>query len=173
MAEQKKRFPETMMVSGSWNVGAYKYKAPNLMPEYVSHLKEKRIVGSMCPGCGKVIVQPRNICGRCHMRMTERIEVSHIGAINIFVKSEPVTKGKYTIFGMDPIDMGMVAEGEVIMPVFVQFDGANSNVLALLLNADPDKVHNGMRVRAVFAEERTGALGDLMGVEPLEEENRK
>ena len=169
----KKKTAETMMVEGSWNVGAYNYKAPTLLPEYVENLKDKRIVGSMCPGCGKVIVQPRNLCGRCHRRMTERIEVSPIGTVNIFVKSEPVLKGKYTVFGMDPIDLGMVEEGERIIAVFVQFDGASSNVHSLLINADPDKVENNMRVRAVFADEPTGALSDLVGVEPLDEDRRK
>jgi len=172
MAEKKakkKKAKETMAVEGSWNVGAYNYKAPDLLPKFVEGLKDKKIMGTLCRGCGKVIVPPRNICGRCHRRMDEWIQVSEVGTIAVFVKSEPVTKGKYTVFGMDPIDMGMVKENEVIMPVFVRFDGSDSNMHTILINADPDKLHVGMRVKAVFAKEPQGALSDLEGVEPLEQ----
>jgi hypothetical protein len=158
-----------MAVEGTWNVGAYHYKAPRLLEEYTQALKEKKILGSLCRGCGKVIVPPRNICGRCHRRMDGRLVVSHRGTITSFVCSAPVIRGKYKLFGMDPVDTGVVKEGEVIIPVFVRFDGSDSNVQTLLLGSGPDKVHVGMRVQAVFAQEPKGAISDLEGVEPLRE----
>jgi len=166
MAEKKQRL-ETMAVEGTWNVGAYKYKAPRLMEEYVQGLKERKLIGTLCRGCGKVIVPPRNICGRCHRRMDARMVVSHKGTITSFAVSTPVLKGKYKILGMDPVETGVVKEGEIIIPVFVKFDGADSNVHVVLMNADPEKVHVGMRVQAVFAKQTKGALSDLEGVEPL------
>lgn len=164
---------ETMAVTGSWNVGAYQYKAPGLLPEYAQGLKEGKLIGSLCRGCGKVIVPPRNICGRCHRKMDGRMEVSTIGTITAFVTSTPVVKGKYSIFGLDPVDTGLVKEGEVIIPAFVCFDGSNSNVHTILMDADPDKVDVGMRVEAVFAKERKGALADLEGVRPLARKTKK
>jgi hypothetical protein len=169
MSEQKKKKLETMAVEGVWNVGAYNYKAPTLLPEYAAGLKEGKLIGTLCRGCGKVIVPPRNICGRCHRRMEDRVVVSDKGTISVFVMSEPVQKGKFTVFNMDPVDMGLLKEGEVIIPVFVRFDGSDSNVHTTLINVDPKKVKVGMRVKAVFAKERKGALSDLEGVEPLEE----
>ena len=71
----KEERPETISVEGEWNVGAYKYKAPRLLEEYVQGLKQKKLIGSLCPGCGKVIVPLRNICGRCHRKMDERMIV--------------------------------------------------------------------------------------------------
>lgn len=157
----------TMAVEGTWNIGAYHYKAPRLTEEYVQGLKERKLIGSLCRGCGKVIVPPRNICGRCHRRMDGRQVVSNIGTITCFVTSAPMVKGKVKVFGMDPVDMGLVKEGEVVIPVFVKFDGSDSNVHTVLLGADPEKVFIGMRVAAVFAKETKGALSDLEGVEPL------
>ncbi|HUT54786.1 MAG TPA: zinc ribbon domain-containing protein [bacterium] len=169
MSDGKKKTIETMAVEGDWNVGAYQFKAPTLLPEFAAGLKEGKLIGTLCRGCGKVIVPPRNICGRCHRRMEDRIVVSDKGTISVFVMSEPVQKDKFKLFGMDPIDMGLLKEGEVIMPVFVRFDGSDSNVHTVLINADPKEVRVGMRVKAVFAKERKGALSDLEGVEPLEE----
>jgi uncharacterized OB-fold protein len=164
----KKKTLETMAVEGDWNVGAYHYKAPTLLPEYAAGLKEGKLIGTQCRGCGKVIVPPRNICGRCHRRMEDRVVVSDKGTVNVFVMSEPVQKGKFKVFNMDPVDMGLLQEGEIIIPVFVRFDGSDSNVHTVLINVDPKKVRVGMRVKAVFAKERKGALSDLEGVEPLE-----
>ena len=166
MAEKSKPVM-TMAVEGTWNVGAYKYKAPRLMEEFVQGLKERKLVGTLCRGCGKVIVPPRNLCGRCHRRMDGRRVVSNKGTITCFVCSAPMLKGKVKIFGMDPVDMGLVKEGEVVIPVFVKFDGSDSNVHTILTGADPDQVFIGMRVQAVFAQETKGALSDLEGVEPL------
>jgi uncharacterized OB-fold protein len=158
-----------MAVEGVWNVGAYHYKAPTLLPEFAAGLKEKKLIGTLCRGCGKVIVPPRNICGRCHRRMDEKIVVGNKGTVSVFVISEPIQRGKYKVLGVDAIDAGLVKDGEVIIPVFVRFDGSDSNVHTILINADPAKTRIGMRVQAVFAQEPKGALSDLLGVEPLAE----
>jgi uncharacterized OB-fold protein len=169
MGYLKDEFPETMGVQGHWNIGAYRYKAPRLLEEYVKGLKERRLTGSLCPGCGKVIVPLRNICGRCHLWMDKRMVVSDRGTITCFTISPPVTKGKYKILGADPVESGLLTEGEILIPVFVRFDGSDSNVNTLLIGADPEKVHMGMRVRVVWAKEPVGALSDIEGVEPVKE----
>jgi uncharacterized OB-fold protein len=172
MGYLKDERPQTMMVNGSWSVGAYKYKAPWLMHEFCQGLKEKKLIGSLCPGCGKVIVLPRNLCGRCHVRMSERRVISDWGTITCFIISPPVVKGKFSIFGVDPVQLGILKEGEVIVPVFVRFDGSDSNVNTLLYNCDPEKVHVGMRVKAVWAKTPQGFMSDLEGVEPLTDKEK-
>lgn len=167
MAYLKDERRETMMVDGFWNIGAYRYKANTLMEEYVQGLKEKKLIGSLCPGCGKVIVPPRNLCGRCHRRMDKRIVVSDKGTITSFVVSPPIRKGVYKVLGQDPVEAGLIKEGDIIIPVFVRFDGSDSNVNITLIGAGPDKVHVGMRVRVVWAQELQGKLSDIEGVEPL------
>ena len=159
--------PETMLLEGEWNIGAYKYKAPHLLEEFVQGLKEKKLIGSMCIGCGKVIIPPRNICGRCHQRMEGRITVSNRGTVVCFVISPPVEKGKFQVFGIDPVESGLIQEGSVLIPTFVRFDGADANIVTELCNADPKDVFIGMRVKAIWAEEPQGQLSDLVGVEPV------
>lgn len=164
----KEERPETITVEGEWNIGAYKYKAPRLLEEYVQGLKQKQIIGSLCLGCGKVIVPPRNICGRCHRKMDGRMVVSDKGTITSFIISPPMKKGKFQVFGIDPVETGVVEEGEVIIPVFVRFDGSDSNISSAVKGVDSKDVHVGMRVKAIWAKEPQGALSDLMAVEPLE-----
>jgi len=101
--------------------------------------------------------------------MDERVTVSNRGTVNCFVVSPPVKKGEYNVLGMDPVEMGMVEEGEVLIPVYVQFDGSYSNVATTLENVDPKDVYIGMRVQAVWKEETEGALSDLEAVEPIKD----
>jgi uncharacterized OB-fold protein len=99
--------------------------------------------------------------------MDGRKTVSDKGTITCFVVSPPIMKGKLKVIGMDPVETGLIKEGEVVIPVFVKFDGSDSNTDTILLNADPKAVHIGMRVKAVWAKEPQGALSDFEAVEPL------
>ncbi len=159
--------PETIGAEGTWNISSYNYKGSRLMEEYVEVLKQKKLLGSLCPGCGKVIVPLRNLCGRCHRKMDGRKIVSNRGTITCFIVSPPMEKGKLKVLGMDPVETGLIKEGEVIIPVFVKFDGADSNTDTILLNVDPKAVHIGMRVQVLWAKEPQGALSDFEGVEPV------
>ena len=169
MEERKQlayKTPETLAVEGEWTMGEYTWKAWKHHEEFVQGLKQKRIIGSMCKSCGRVFVPPSYICGRCHRWVEERTEVSDKGVLTSFVMSPPIKRGM-RIMGMDPVDMGLVAEGEVLIPCMVKLDGSDSFVQTMLLNVDPKEVRVGMRVRAVWAKETKGQLSDLEGVEPI------
>jgi uncharacterized OB-fold protein len=99
--------------------------------------------------------------------MDGRKTVSDKGTITCFVVSPPIFKGKLKVIGMDPVETGLIKDGEVVIPVFVKFDGSDSNTDTILLNADPKAVHIGMRIKAVWAKKPQGALSDFEGVEPL------
>lgn len=166
----KEQREETISVEGDWDVGgSTTWKHSTLLQEYAQGLKEKKIIGSLCPGCGKVIVPPRNICGRCHRKMDEKVVVSDIGTVTCLVISAPFAKGQAKVLGMDPVEIGLVEEGERVISVYVKFDGADSNVDTELIGVEPEKVYMGMRVKAVWAKEPQGKLSDLEAVEPLKD----
>lgn len=167
MGYLKDERPATIMVEGEWPVGSYTYKAPHILEEFVAGLKQKKLVGSMCNGCGKVIVPPRYICGRCHREMNERIVVSNWGTVMSFVVSPPMEKGKFKIFNIDPVEAGVIKEGDILIPGYIKFDGADSTVVTSILNVKPEEVHIGMRVQVVWATNPMGMLSDLEGVEPI------
>jgi len=168
--EEKKQITykteETIITEGEWPIGEYKYKAWKHHKEFTEGLKQKKIVGSICSGCGRVYVPPTYICGRCFRWMHERTIVNDRGIITSFVLSTPMRKGM-KILGMDPVEMGIVEDGEVLIPCMVKFDGSDSFLQTILLNVDPKDVKVGMRVQAVWAKEPKGQLSDLEGVEPI------
>jgi len=163
----KEERKETLSVEGEWAYGAYEYKANKLLDEFCQGLKERKLIGSLCPGCGKVIVLPRAICGRCHRKMTERTTVSDKGTVLSYIVSPPMVKGKYKMFGVDPVELGIVKEGESLIPANVRFDGSDSPFNTLILNAKPEEVNIGMRVKVVWKKELAGNLSDIEGVEPI------
>ena len=169
MAEKKQikyKTKETIVTEGKWAVGEYEYKAWKHHEEFKEQLKQKKIVGSVCSSCGRVFVPPTYICGRCFRWIDERVVVSDKGIITGFVLSTPMKKGT-KILGMDPVEMGVVAEGEVLIPCIVKFHGSDTIVQTMLLNVDPKNVRVGMKVQAVWAKEPKGQLSDLEGVEPI------
>jgi uncharacterized OB-fold protein len=170
MGYLKDKRPETMMVNGRWEFGSARYKAHGLLQEFVDALKERKLLGSLCKSCGKVIVPPRLVCGGCHEYMEGRQIVSNTGTVTCFLISPPVEKGKFTMFGMDPIATGVLKEGEILIPVFIQFDGSNSNIALVLNDVKPEDVRIGMRVKVVWAEKTQGHLSDIEGVVPLDSE---
>ncbi len=163
----KEKFKKTMQVEGEWDVGAYRYKAPEgYLDEFVRNFKKRKIIGTLCEGCGRVYVPPREICARCFKKITNKVEVSQYGQVLAFLVSPPLEKGKVIIAGIDVVQAGFLREGERVILAMVKFEGASSSMILPLLNVDPEKVRVGMKVKAVWAEECKGALSDLLGVEP-------
>ncbi len=166
----KEKFKKTMQVEGEWHVGAYRWKAAKgLLDEFVKYLKERKIMGTLCSGCGRVYVPPRKICVRCFREIKDKVFVSNYGRVLAYLISPPLQKGKVLIAGMDVVAAGILKEGEQIVLAMVRFEGSSSVMVLPLLNCDPDKVRVGMRVKATFADEPKGALSDLLGVEPAED----
>lgn len=168
MSEKKQikyKTTETIATEGKWAAGEYKYKAWKHHEEFKEGLKQQRIVGSICSSCGRVFVPPTYICGRCFRWVDGTIVVSDKGVITGFVLSTPMKKGT-KILGMDPVEMGVVEEEEVLIPCLVNFHGSDTIIQTMLLNVDPKDVKVGMRVQAVWAKDRKGQLSDLEGVEP-------
>lgn len=167
MSEDKDR-EETMTVSGEWAIGAYTYKAGNYLDEFVEGLQEEKLIGTLCTNCGTVYVRPRYVCGRCMKKVEERTEVSDRGTVVSYSITEPVEAGE-DVFGMDPIAMGFVEEGEQIILVCVNFDGASGTLVNLILyDAEPEDVYPGMRVKALWEDEKSGEMSDFKGVVPIE-----
>lgn len=165
MAKEERK--ETIAVEGEWPIGDYVYKAPTLYKELTEGFKNKKIIGSLCTGCGLVYVPMRSICGRCWRKIEDRVTVSDKGTVTAFTLSQEVKKGQVKVLGFDPIEQGWLKEGERLIMVFVNFDGTDSKYITVLENAKPEEVHIGMRVRVVWKEEPEGKLSDIVGVEPI------
>ncbi len=152
-SEEPKVVRQTISLSYQWALGP-------VFSRFFEEFKEKRIMGTRCPECRRVLVPARSFCPRCFEKTSEWVQVSDEGTIMTFAminfsyegqpKKPPYING---MIDLDGADVG-----------FTHFIGG-------LDLSDPetikDKVCIGMKVRAVWKEKREGNIFDIDYFEPI------
>lgn len=124
------------------------------MHRFLDGLKAKKVLGLKCPGCGLVYAPPKPIC-RCLARPRDWVEVSDEGVVTTF-----------TFTGAWSLDGRPEGEGESLIIVGVKLDGADTMMVCMLEDADPQDVDVGIRVRFRWPESPEGKLKDILYVVP-------
>ena len=126
---------------------------------YLAGLKAGVILGARCTTCHKVVVPPRLVCEWCFRPMEEIVPLQDTGTVNTFSLC-------YVTW-----DVQRIKEPEI--PAVIEIDGASPlhGIMHMLGSVDPQKVHIGMRVKAVWRpeNERLGAITDIRYFKPIEE----
>ena len=135
-----------------WSIGKYGSK-------FLAELRDNaRIVGIRCPKCQKVLVPPRKVCGDCFVEMDEIVPLSGEGTLNSF-----------TVLNFGFVDPSTGKQKPVPYTwAFINLDGADNTFIHYLDETDLGKLKIGMRVRAVFEEDRKGQLLDIKHFETIE-----
>ncbi len=124
---------------------------------YLASLKEGIILGSHCSTCRKTVVPPRTVCEWCFRPMDEFVPLQDTGTVNTFSLC-------YVTW-----DVKRIKEPEI--PAVIEIDGASPlhGIMHMLDEVDPQTVHIGMRVKAVWkpAEERQGSIIDILYFKPI------
>lgn len=112
-----------------------------------------RILGARCSCCSKVYCPPRSHCSKCYTR-TEWVELPGTGTVvactiqhyttSAFIKKLP------------------------FICAYIRLDGSDFLLMANMEVEDVAEIHPGTRVKAVFRNERHGAITDFY-FKPLEE----
>jgi len=138
----------------------YRYSMGTI-PSYFFRMirDEKKIMGKKCPSCGVVYVPPRPVCGPCFTETAEWVEVGPRGTlvaytVVYFTFLDPMTGARRPV----PYGYGII-----------RLDGTDRRLQHFLWESDPEKLELGMRVEAVFADERKGSLADIIHFRPVEE----
>ena len=114
---------------------------------------KKQIMGTKCPKCNSVLVPPVKVCGRCFTQtLPEWIEVPDRGKIVSFTVVYLPFPGQPH---EPPYCYGMI-----------RLDGTNTQYPHMIKEIDFDKIEIGMRVQAVWNDERKGDLFDIKYFEP-------
>lgn len=123
-------------------------------------MKEKKLLGTKCHQCNRVLVPARTFCPRCFVDMDEWVECSQEGTLIAWCLTN------YRYFAQ-PIEPPFIS-------ALIRLDETDVNFLHLLGGFEMDdiesvrkRVKNGMRVRAVWEEERTGNILDLCYFTPV------
>jgi hypothetical protein len=126
---------------------------------YLAGLKAGVILGARCSTCRRIVVPPRVVCEWCFRPMDEYVPLQDTGTVNTFSLC-------YVTW-----DVKRIKEPEI--PAVIEIDGASPlhGIMHMLGEVDPQKVHIGMRVEAVWrpADERTSAITDILYFKPIEE----
>jgi uncharacterized OB-fold protein len=138
----------------------YDYSAGRYASYFFKKLKEeKKIMGIGCPQCRRVFVPPRPACGYCFVRNTDWSDLGDEGSL-----------WGYTIVQFPFLDP-LTGAGRPI-PYgygFIELKGASTRLQHLVTASDLTKLRIGMRMKAVFAEERKGSLTDILYFKAVEE----
>jgi uncharacterized protein len=119
---------------------------------YAALRDEQKILGSTCPTCRKVFWPPRSVCTFCFTELHDVVEIGPLGTVETFTLvtyAEPVHP-----------------RPAPFMYAVIRLDGADTGMAHFLDEVDFDKVHIGMRVRPVFAEQRQGNILDIRYFKP-------
>lgn len=110
---------------------------------FLAHLKEGRLMGSRCTGCGAVYLPPRGLCVRCYSSQLQWHPFSGQGTLTGFTFIH-IALPEMAAEGYSrerPYCTGVVtlAEGPAVSGQIVGVDAAR-----------PETVHHGMPLRVVF-----------------------
>lgn len=156
-----KELKSEKVISFHWRPNAkYAWSAGIAYGRFLDELKKGRIIGRRCRRCERIIVPPRMFCEQCFVSTDEWVYVKDTGTINTY--------------SLSYLDADANRIKDPILVAVIDLDGASPGIglLHKLGNVDPEKIHVGMKVRAVWKppEKREGAVTDILYWEPIKED---
>lgn len=125
-----------------------KWATGKAIGRFLTELRDNRkIWGLRCPKCHWVMVPPQDYCGRCFVDADEWVELSDQGTLVTYTIV-------YEAFPEQPFDPPYVCG-------LIQLDGADTALLHFIRGEDLDKISCGLRLQAVWREEREGTILDI------------
>jgi uncharacterized OB-fold protein len=132
----------------------YAWQAGETASRFLLSLKnEKKFLGKKCSRCAKVLVPPRKTCPHCFVPTGDWVDVSDEGVVETFTTVRR--------------DTGILPTAPPFVYAVIKLDGADTGLVHLVGEVKPGETKEGMRVKAVFAEERTGKLLDVAYFKPV------
>ncbi|MCP4755905.1 MAG: Zn-ribbon domain-containing OB-fold protein [Proteobacteria bacterium] len=146
--------PEEVVLNSAIKV-PYAWQAGETASRFLSQLRdEKKIWGRSCPKCKKVLVPARKSCPFCFVETDEWVELSDTGEVETF-----------TIVERDTVIQPSKAPFAYAM---IRLGGADTGLAHILSEVELETVREGMKVQAVWADERNGSLLDIKYFRPVE-----
>ena len=150
---QKKQDQELLTYASRIKV-PYTWSVGEVGSRFLMELKEnKRIWATKCPGCEVVFVPPKKVCTYCSAQIHEWVQLKDEGVVQTF------TVVRY--------ETPLVPHKAPKIIGIIMLDGADTGLVHLIGDCPPDRVKVGMRVKAVFAEERKGHILDITHFKPI------
>ena len=154
MAEEKSKVLEGMISL------PYRWALGPVFTRFFEEFKDKKIMGTRCPKCNRVLVPARRFCPRCFEDTTEWVQVSDRGTIKTW--------------SLITFEFSGQPKKPPYLQGLVDLDGADTALAHFIGGVDlsdlekvKDKVKIGMRVEAKWRDERQGNIHDIEYFEPI------
>jgi len=135
----------------------YRYSMGAITSRFFIEIRDNRkIMGIRCPQCDLVFVPPRSTCGRCFSQLQEWVEVGNRGTLETYTQVRYPTPVQPAAA---PFYYGVI-----------KLDGADTGLAHLVGSLKGQEPCIGMRLQAVFREDRKGNMLDISYFEPVGEE---
>lgn len=136
---------------------AYAWDAGIAIGAYLDGLREGKLLASVAPGSGRIMVPPRTFCELSWTPSQKLVELPGTGRVNTF--------------SLSYVNWDATRRDTPLIPAVIELDGASEGmgILHMLGGIDPEKVEIGMAVRAVWRHpgEREGSITDILHFEPI------
>ena len=133
----------------------YRYSMGATTSKFFIEIRDNRkILGIRCPACDVVYVPPRTTCGRCFSQLDEWVEVGDRGTLETYTR----------VYYSTPVQ-------PVPAPFYygiIKLDGADTGLAHLVGGLKGKEPKIGMRLQAVFKEDRQGNMLDISYFKPVE-----
>jgi len=150
---------EPLIIDGRWDI-PYRHTAGRAATRFFRELKDnKRIVGVRCPTCRRVLVPPRGFCERCFVPVDDFVGVEDKGTLTTFT----IVYAHFTSLPPPPYCVGII-----------KLDGADTGLIHYIgtvdlqdMEAAKKAISIGMRLQAVWRDEREGKITDIEYFKPV------
>jgi len=140
-------YESRIKVPYTWSVG-------EVGSRFLTELRDhKKIFGTRCPKCNTVYLPPKKTCGQCFLNLQEWMEVGPQGTLITYT----VVHYESPVMPMKP----PFAYGIILL------DKASTGLLHLLGEVNMGEIQSGMRVEAIFKDERIGDIMDIRYFRPV------
>ena len=144
---------DLITIQGHWNF-KYTYFAGEVATRFFNELKDnRRIMGSLCPSCNRLLVPARAFCDACMARTTDWRSVGPEGTLETFTIITTAFPG--------------LPEPPIVM-AYVTLDGADTALINVVLGEDlsdieaaAKRLNEQPRVTVRFVEDPNGRITDF------------
>ena len=145
---------EPLIATERPRIWRYSNSAGPIRSKFLIQLRDnKKIMGTRCPACNYVYVPARSSCIKCLGDLDEWVEVSNKGTVVSYT----------VVYQQEPVQPA----GPPLVYGIIKLDGADTGLVHMLNEVDLEKLRIGIRVEAVFKEERVGDIRDISYFKPL------
>ncbi len=134
----------------------YSWTSGVAISRFLDGLKEGELWATKCDRCGRVLVPPRAYCEEDFAPIDKWVRVKDTGTVNTF--------------SISYVNNDASRRKKPIIVAVIDIDGASPGmgILHIMGGVDPQKVHVGMKVEAVWKPkaERAGAITDITHFRP-------